>query len=43
MKREPKLVINPYYQNAISDEGNSSGFTLENLFVGTNLQIFATA
>ena len=44
MEREPKLMLNPYYQNAISsDEKASSGFTIGNLFVGIDLQSFVTA
>ncbi len=43
MKKEPQLVLNSYYQNAISDEGGSSGFTIGNLFVGIDLQSLVTA
>lgn len=43
MEKEPKLVLNPYYQSAISNEDSSSGFTIGNLFAGFNLQGFATA
>lgn len=43
MEKEPKLVLNPYYQSAISNEDNSSGFTIGNLFAGFYLQGFATA
>ena len=44
MEREPQLVLNPYYQNAISsDEEASSGFTIGNLFAGVDLQSFVTA
>lgn len=37
MEREPKLVLNPYYQHAISDEESSIGFTIGNLFEGLDL------
>lgn len=43
MEKEPKLVLNPYYQNAISDEETGSGFTLGNLFAGFDLQSLVTA
>lgn len=43
MEREPKLVLNPYYQNAISPDEASSGFTIGNLFAGIDLQSFVTA
>lgn len=44
MEREPKLILNPYYQNAISpDEEAGTGFTIGNLFAGINLQSFVTA
>lgn len=43
MEREPQLTLNPYYQNAISDESNSSGFTIGNLFAGIDLQSLLTA
>lgn len=43
MKREPILILNPYYQNAIlSDEESSSGFTIGNLFAGVDLKSFVT-
>lgn len=37
MEREPQLVLNPYYKNAISDEC-SSGFTIGELLSGFDLQ-----
>ena len=44
MEREPQLVLNPYYQKAISpDEETSSGFTIGTLFAGIDLQSFITA
>lgn len=36
MEKESELVLNPYYQNAISEEVSSSGFTIENLFADIN-------
>ncbi|MCM1233073.1 MAG: exonuclease domain-containing protein [Ruminococcus flavefaciens] len=38
IEREPQLVLNPYYQNAISDEDSSSGFTIGNLFTNIDLK-----
>ena len=38
MQTEPELKLNPYYQNAISGEESSSGFTIENLFAGLDLK-----
>lgn len=43
MEKEPQLVLNSYYQNAISDENSSSGFTIGNLFSGIDLQNLVTA
>ena len=44
MEREPKLILNSYYQNAISpDEEAGTGFTIGNLFAGIDLQSFVTA
>ena len=43
MEREPQLVLNPYYQNAISEESSSSGFTIGNLFTGIDLQSLVPA
>ena len=42
MEREPDLVLNPYYQHAISDEESSSGFTIGNLFEGLDWQGLVT-
>lgn len=42
MEKETQLVLNPYYQAAISDEGSSSGFTIGNLLVGIDLQSLLT-
>ena len=38
MQKEPELKLNPYYQNAISGEETSSGFTIGNLFAGLDLK-----
>lgn len=38
MQTEPELKLNPYYQNAISGEESSSGFTIGNLFAGLDLK-----
>ena len=43
MEREPQLVLNPYYQNAISDERSCSGFTIGNLVTGIDIQSLLTA
>ncbi len=43
MEKEPQLVLNPYYQNAISDEGSGSGFTIGDLLAGIDLQSLVTA
>lgn len=43
MEKEPQLVLNSYYQSAISDENSSSGFTIGNLFAGIDLQSLVTA
>ena len=42
MEKEPELILNPYYQHAISDEENSSGFSIGNLFEGLDLQSLVT-
>lgn len=43
MKKEPELILNSYYQSAISNEDSSSGFTIGNLFAGIDLQSLVTA
>lgn len=43
MERESQFVLNSYYQNAISDESSSSGFTIGNLFTSIDLQSLVTA
>lgn len=43
MEREPQLVLNPYYADAISDESSDSGFTIGNLFAGVDLRSLLTA
>lgn len=43
MEKEPQLVLNSYYQNAISDENSRSGFTIGNLLSGIDLQNLVTA
>lgn len=43
MEKEPQLVLNPYYMNAISDEGSSSGVTIGELLAGIDLQSFVTS
>lgn len=43
MEKEPKLVLNSYYQKAISDEAGSGSFTIGNLFAGIDFQSFVTA
>lgn len=42
MEKEPELILNPYYQRAISDEERSSGFSIGNLFGSLDLQSLVT-
>jgi len=42
MEKEPELILNSYYQNAISDEKTGSGFEIGNLFAGLDLQSLIT-
>ena len=39
MEREPELVLNPYYQRAVSGEESSCGYSIGNLFSGLDLAI----
>ena len=43
MLREPELVLNKYYKNAITGEESSSGFCLDSLFAGLDLSGLAVA
>lgn len=38
MEREEELILNPYYQSAISEKANDGGFTIDSLFAGLELQ-----
>lgn len=42
MQKESELILNPYYQSAISDRENSSGFSIGKLFEGLDLHSLAT-
>lgn len=43
MEKEPELILNPYYKNAVSDNENHSGFAISYLFDGLRLQGLITA
>ncbi len=43
MEREDELVLNTYYQNLVAEENESTGFSIEYLFAGLNLQNLALA
>lgn len=38
MQKQEEIVLNPYYQKAVSDEQESTGFTMGNLFKGLDLK-----
>ena len=38
MEKEPELILNPYYQKAISNEESNNGFTIRNLLSGLDLK-----
>lgn len=43
MEREPQLILNPYYQRAVTDKEDDFGFSLGTLFAGIDLSEFAVA
>ena len=43
MENEEEFILNPYYQRAVSEEQESTGFAIGNLFAGLDLQGLALA
>lgn len=43
MEREEELILNPYYQSAVSEKASDGGFTIGSLFVGLELQNLVVA
>lgn len=43
MEREEELILNPYYQSAISEKASDGGFTIGSLFAGLELQNLVVA